>query len=83
MAVAQVEDGYGARLYLINKVGMPMAPVVFESRRFLIVYGDWTIFLQRPISAALLAISAAAVLLFPAIYAIRKRRTLAQAHPNG
>jgi putative tricarboxylic transport membrane protein len=60
--------------YLMNKVGVPTAPVVFglvlgpileeNLRRSLIVYQDWTIFVQRPISASLLAISVV-VLAFP------------------
>jgi putative tricarboxylic transport membrane protein len=60
--------------YLMNKVGIPTAPVVFglvlgpileeNLRRSLIVYQDWSIFIQRPISASLLAVSFL-VLAFP------------------
>lgn len=67
--------------YLMNKVGMPTAPVVFglvlgplleeNLRRSLIVYGDWSIFVQRPISATLLAISAL-VLLYPLVTYFRE-----------
>lgn len=77
----------GVAGYLMNKVGMPTAPVVFglvlgplleeNLRRSLIIYGDWTIFFQRPISATLLLISAV-TLLYPAVSAVRERRALAK-----
>ena len=67
--------------WLMNKVGMPTAPIVFglvlgpileeNLRRALIVYRDWTIFVQRPISATLLGISAL-VLLYPLVSWLRE-----------
>lgn len=68
--------------YLLNKVGMPTAPIVFglvlgpileeNLRRSLMIYGDWSIFLQRPISATLLGISAL-VLLYPVVSFVREK----------
>ena len=67
---------FGAIGYLMSRVGMPVAPVVFglilgplleeNIRRTLIVSGDWMVFFTRPISASLLAISVAA-LAWPAL----------------
>ena len=62
--------------YVMSRVGMPVAPVVFglilgpileeNVRRTLIVSGDWMVFLTRPISLALILISVAA-LIYPAL----------------
>lgn len=59
---------FGVIGYLMGKVGIPTAPIMFglvlgplleeNVRRSLIVYGDWFIFIERPISASLLAVSA-------------------------
>lgn len=67
---------FGGIGYLMSRAGIPAAPVVFglilgplleeNIRRTLIVNGDWTVFLTRPISATLLAISIAA-LAWPAV----------------
>lgn len=74
---------FGAIGYLMSRIGMPVAPVVFglilgplleeNIRRTLIVSGDWTVFLTRPISASLLAISVAA-LAWPAVRDRLRRR---------
>jgi putative tricarboxylic transport membrane protein len=63
--------GYG-----MNKVGMPTAPVVFglvlgplleeNLRRTLIVYGSWTVFVERPITLVLLLV-AVATLAYPVV----------------
>jgi putative tricarboxylic transport membrane protein len=73
----------GAVGYLMAKVGMPTAPVVFglvlgplleeNLRRSLIVYGSWTVFFQRPITLALIVISLF-TLLWPLVSAMRRRR---------
>ena len=67
---------FGAIGWLMHRVHLPAAPVVFglilgplleeNVRRALIVSGDWTVFFTRPISATLIAISMLA-LLYPAI----------------
>src|SRR5699024_5955968 len=59
---------FGVVGYLMDKVRIPIAPILFglvlgplleeNVRRSLVVYGDWMIFIERPISATLLAISA-------------------------
>lgn len=74
--------GSGAVGYLMYRVKMPVAPVVFglilgplleeNIRRSLIVNGDWWVFVTRPISLSLLLISVAA-LVYPA-WRDRKRR---------
>jgi putative tricarboxylic transport membrane protein len=78
--------------YLMNKVGMPTAPIVFglvlgpileeNLRRSLIVYRDWSIFIQRPISATLLAISAL-VLLYPPVAFLRETLSRRRAARGG
>jgi putative tricarboxylic transport membrane protein len=62
---------FGVVGYLMPKVGMPVAPVGFglilgpileeNIRRSLIVNGTWWVFLQRPISLAMLLVSVAAL----------------------
>jgi putative tricarboxylic transport membrane protein len=76
--------GWGALGYFFNKVGVQPAPMVLGfvlgpmleenfRRTMLLSGGDPLVFIQRPISATLLAVAAAllAVLIFPAI---RKKR---------
>lgn len=68
---------FGMVGYLMEKVGMPVAPVAFglvlgplleeNIRRSLVVNGTWWVFLQRPISLAMLLVSAAA-LLYPMLH---------------
>lgn len=77
---------FGAVGYLFVKLGIPTAPMMFglvlgplleeNLRRTLIVYGDWTIFAQRPITAVLLIITFI-VLALPFFGNVRER--LAQA----
>ena len=67
---------FGAIGWLMHRIQMPVAPVVFglilgplleeNVRRALIVSGDWTVFFTRPISASFIGIAILA-LLFPAI----------------
>jgi len=77
--------GWGALGYFFNKVGVQPAPLVLGfvlgpmleenfRRTMLLSGGDPMVFIQRPISAALLAIAAAllVVLIFPAIRAKRE-----------
>jgi TctA family transporter len=77
--------GWGALGYFFNKVGVQPAPMVLGfvlgpmleenfRRTMLLSGGDPMVFIQRPISAALLAIAAAllVVLIFPAIRAKRE-----------
>ena len=75
---------FGAIGWLMQRVQIPAAPVVFglilgplleeNIRRSLIVNGEWSVFLTRPISATLLAIAALA-LFYPALrdYLARRR----------
>ena len=75
---------FGAIGWLMQRVQIPAAPVVFglilgplleeNVRRALIVNGEWSVFLTRPISATLLAIAALA-LFYPALrdYLARRR----------
>ncbi len=79
--------GAGAIGYLMQRVKMPVAPVVFglilgplleeNVRRSLIVNGDWWVFVTRPISLSLLIISVAA-LIYPALRDRLKSRRQAQ-----
>jgi putative tricarboxylic transport membrane protein len=74
---------FGAIGWLMQRVHMPVAPVVFglilgplleeNIRRALIVNGDWSVFFTRPISATLIAIAIIA-LMYPAIRDYMKRR---------
>lgn len=74
--------GFGVIGYLMNRVGVPTAPVIFgmvlgpileeNVRRSMILYNDWTVFLTRPISLVILLISLAAIL-YPAVQNMRKR----------
>ena len=77
--------GWGLLGYFFNKVGVQPAPMVLGfvlgpmleenfRRTMLLSGGDPMVFIQRPISAALLAIAAAllVVLIFPAIRAKRE-----------
>ena len=76
---------FGVAGYLMQKVGVPPAPVVFgltlgplfeeNLRRTLLVHeGDWSIFLARPLSAAVLAV-AALTLVAPLLQGLRARPT--------
>jgi putative tricarboxylic transport membrane protein len=75
--------GFGVAGYLMNRVGMPTAPVIFgmvlgplledNIRRSLILYGNWTVFVERPISLALLLLSIAA-LLYPSVKSLLRQR---------
>ena len=75
--------GFGVAGYAMNKVGMPTAPVIFgmvlgplledNIRRSLILYGDWNVFLERPISLALLLLSVVA-LVYPLIQTAWQKR---------
>jgi putative tricarboxylic transport membrane protein len=70
---------FGAVGHLMPKVGMPVAPVAFglilgplleeNIRRSLVVNGTWWIFLQRPVSLAMLLVSLAAL-----VYPLLRRR---------
>lgn len=75
---------FGAIGWLMQRVQMPVAPVVFglilgplleeNIRRAMIVSADWTVFFTRPISASLIAVAFAA-LMYPAIrdYLVKRR----------
>jgi putative tricarboxylic transport membrane protein len=75
--------GFGVAGYAMNKVGMPTAPVIFgmvlgplledNIRRSLILYGDWAVFLERPISLALVLLSVVA-LVYPLIQTAWQKR---------
>lgn len=75
---------FGIVGYAMQKVDMPVAPLVFglilgplleeNIRRTLIVYHEWLIFVQRPISLAMLLVTAAA-LLYPPFAGWRRRAT--------
>lgn len=80
-----VMTGFGVLGYLMNRIGMPTAPVIFglvlgpileeNVRRSMIIYNDWTVFLTRPISATVLAIAVVA-LAYPLIQdAFRRKPT--------
>jgi putative tricarboxylic transport membrane protein len=70
---------FGVVGHLMPKVGMPVAPVAFglilgplleeNIRRSLVVNGTWWIFLQRPVSLAMLLVSLAAL-----VYPLLRRR---------
>lgn len=59
---------FGSIGYLFTKVGIPTAPIMFglvlgplleeNLRRTLIVYGEWSVFIQRPICIVMLFITA-------------------------
>ena len=63
--------GFGIAGYVMNRVGMPTAPVIFgmvlgplledNIRRSLILYGNWSAFVERPISLTLILLSLAAL----------------------
>jgi len=84
---------FGALGYVFLKLGIPTAPMMFglvlgplleeNLRRTLVVYGDWMIFLQRPIPIVLLAITAV-VLLLPFVGRVRERlaRAALEAGPD-
>jgi len=73
--------GFGAVGYLMNRVGMPTAPVIFgmvlgpileeNVRRTLILYDEWTIFLQRPISLTVVLVSVI-TLVYPLLRSLRR-----------
>jgi TctA family transporter len=78
--------GWGALGYFFNKIGVQPAPMVLGfvlgplleenfRRAMLLSGGDPAVFLQRPISAALLAVAAVllVVLIFPAIRQKREK----------
>lgn len=75
---------FGSLGYLFAKVGIPTAPIMFglvlgplleeNLRRSLMVYGDWSVFVTRPICIAMLAVTAA-FLLYPLYEAIRDLRS--------
>ncbi len=78
-----VMTGFGVLGYLMNRIGMPTAPVIFglvlgpileeNVRRSMIIYNDWTVFLTRPISLTVLIIAVVA-LAYPLIQdAVRQR----------
>jgi len=60
---------FGVIGYVFAKIGIPTAPIMFglvlgpileeNLRRTLIVYGDWSVFISRPISIVMLLITAA------------------------
>jgi putative tricarboxylic transport membrane protein len=70
---------FGVVGHLMPKVGMPVAPVAFglilgplleeNIRRSLVVNGTWWVFLQRPVSLAMLLVSLAAL-----VYPLLRRR---------
>lgn len=78
---------FGSLGYLFIKVGIPTAPIMFglvlgplleeNLRRTMVVYGDWTIFLQRPITLALL-LATLLVLALPFFSKVRERVARAQ-----
>ncbi|MGX1101039.1 tripartite tricarboxylate transporter permease [Amorphus sp. MBR-141] len=78
-----VMTGFGALGYLMNRIGMPTAPVIFglvlgplleeNVRRSMIIYNDWTVFLTRPISLIVLVISAIA-LVVPLVQDARRKQ---------
>lgn len=84
---------FGALGYLFLKIGIPTAPMMFglvlgplleeNLRRTLIVYGDWLVFLQRPITVVMLAITVV-VLLLPFFGQVRERlaRAAIEAGPD-
>lgn len=84
---------FGAVGYIFLKLGIPTAPMMFglvlgplleeNLRRTLIVYGDWSVFFQRPISVVLLLITAV-VLLLPFFGKVRERlaRAALEAGPD-
>ena len=84
---------FGALGYLFLKLGIPTAPMMFglvlgplleeNLRRTLIVYGDWMVFLQRPITIVMLAITVV-VLLLPFFGQVRERlaRAAIEAGPD-
>lgn len=73
---------FGAMGFLFFKVGIPLPPMMFglilgplleeNLRRSLIVYGDWMVFVQRPITLAMLAVTAL-VLILPFFGGVRER----------
>ncbi len=84
---------FGSLGYLFLKLGIPTPPMMFglvlgplleeNLRRTLIVYGDWMVFLQRPITIVLLAITAV-VLFLPFVGTVRERlaRAALEAGPD-
>ncbi|WP_246730295.1 tripartite tricarboxylate transporter permease [Nitratireductor mangrovi] len=78
---------FGCVGYLLAKFGVPTAPVMFglvlgpvleeNLRRTMIVYGDWSVFLTRPICALMLAVTAI-IIFFPLIAGLRRRITRTQ-----
>jgi putative tricarboxylic transport membrane protein len=80
----KVMIAFGGLGYLFAKVGIPTAPIMFglvlgplleeNLRRSLMVYGDWSVFVTRPICIAMLAVTAA-FLLYPLYEAIRDLRS--------
>jgi len=91
-----VMTAFGVLGYAMNRINIPTAPVIFglvlgpiletNIRRTMIVYNDWGVFLERPITLTILILSVVAVL-FPLIQDARnKKRQPAQAtssaHPT-
>jgi putative tricarboxylic transport membrane protein len=82
---------FGAVGYVFAKIGIPTAPVMFglvlgplleeNLRRTLIVYGDWSIFVSRPICILMLLVTAV-FLLYPAYEAIRDAGKARSATPD-
>ncbi len=74
---------FGAIGWLMQRVGMPVAPVVFglilgplleeNIRRTMIVNDNWLVFFTRPISASLIAVAVLA-LFYPALRDYLRRR---------
>jgi putative tricarboxylic transport membrane protein len=78
---------FGALGYIFVKVGIPTAPMMFglvlgplleeNLRRTLIVYKDWSIFFQRPITLVLLVVTVI-VLALPLFGSVRERLARAE-----
>lgn len=83
---------FGALGYILTKARIPTAPIMFglvlgplleeNLRRSLIVYGDWSIFVTRPISLLMLAITAI-FLLYPLYEAFRDARSKSRSDVSG
>lgn len=73
----------GTAGYAMNKLGMPTAPVVFglvlgplleeNLRRSLMIGGDWSVFIESPISLLLILVSLITMTM-PALVHLRRRR---------
>jgi putative tricarboxylic transport membrane protein len=73
---------FGGAGYFMLKLGIPTSPIMFglvlgplleeNLRRTLIVYGDWAVFFQRPVTIGMLAVTAV-VLMLPLVDIARHR----------